>query len=352
MKARRASSVSSAIGLVLACALAVGVGGRARAAEKSEEDSLIEQGVDRRHKGQDEEALGLFERAYRIAKSSRASAQMALAEQALGHWVDAEAHLLRALGDEGDPWVARNKKVLTQSLADIQRHLGSLEVTGAVPGAEVLLDGKAAGTMPLASPLRATAGTVALEVRAPGYLPVVRSVIVSAGASARESIVLVPVTDTRVASPPPAPARAAPAVTVEASRPAPAPAPAAPQESSARHTVGAVLTAAGGAALVSGVVFNLVRENRARTFNTDQCTTADPVNYGGAGCKDRYDAVQSAGTLMIVGYVAGAVLAGAGLYLALTNPGDAGAQASNGHAGFALRCAPGLDLGVTCAARF
>lgn len=56
-------------------------------------DRLIEQGVSLREDGRDLEALELFQRAYRRSKSVRAPAQIALAHQALGRWIEAERHL-------------------------------------------------------------------------------------------------------------------------------------------------------------------------------------------------------------------------------------------------------------------
>src|SRR5437763_4760244 len=121
------------------------------------EEALIKRGLELREKGDDEAALREFRRAHELSRSGRALAQVALAEQALGHWVDAEAHLTEAMRRDREPWIARNMRLLRQALADIQSHLGSLELSGAAGGAEVLINGARAGTLPLGAALRVPA---------------------------------------------------------------------------------------------------------------------------------------------------------------------------------------------------
>ena len=168
----------------------------ARAADVAgggDEEAALRRGFELREKGSDEAALAEFQRAYDLKKGARARAQMALAEQALGRWIDAEAHLAEALQRTGDPWIARNRTLLDQALGEIRQHIGSLELSGGTPGAEVRVNGRVAGKMPLDRPLRVEAGSVSLEVRAAGYLPVIRTINVPANGLAREPIALVAV---------------------------------------------------------------------------------------------------------------------------------------------------------------
>src|SRR5262249_18802318 len=122
----------------------------------------------------------------------RTLAQIGLAEQALGRWVIAETHVARALEATADPWIAKHRTALDGALAIIRQHLGSLEVVADVSGAEILVDGRAVGTLPLRAPLRLVAGSATLEVRAAGYQPVVRPLLIPAGGLARESVELTP----------------------------------------------------------------------------------------------------------------------------------------------------------------
>ena len=73
---------------------------------------------------------------------------------------------------------------------------------------------------------------------------------------------------------------------------------------------------------------------------------ADP----GIDCRGRYDAVQSAETMMLIGYVGAGVLAGAGVTLLLLAPR---ADTRGAHAALA-RCAPmaGTTTGVVCGGSF
>ena len=61
----------------------------AEGSASAQEEALIKHGLELREKHDDEGALAEFQRAYQLSKGGRALAQIALAEQALGRWVDA-----------------------------------------------------------------------------------------------------------------------------------------------------------------------------------------------------------------------------------------------------------------------
>lgn len=159
------------------------------AAQDSE--ALIREGIALREEGRDAEALARFERAHELTPTPRALAQIALAEQAMGRWVDAHDHLLEALESGSDPWIAERRSALDGALARIREHVGHLEVVEGIDGAEVRINGDRVGALPLPRPLTVPAGTVVLEVRAPGHVAFQRSIQVRAGSRARERVVLV-----------------------------------------------------------------------------------------------------------------------------------------------------------------
>jgi len=64
-------------------------------------NAQISRGVALRRQGRDASALEVFQSAWRSSRAPRALAQVALAEQALGRWVAAEAHLVEALAAAG-----------------------------------------------------------------------------------------------------------------------------------------------------------------------------------------------------------------------------------------------------------
>jgi hypothetical protein len=226
MKRRRTGSRRAvrriALGLALTAGPLLGAGGaavrvaHAQPADGASELELIRQGVALREQGKDLEAAEVFRAAYTRFRTPRARAQLGLAEQALGRWVDAEANLLGALDAGTDAWIGANRAALEQALSVIRQHLGSLEVMVDVPGTEVLVDGRKVGQTPLERPLRVVAGTVIVQVQAPGHVSTHRHVTISAGQLSRETFQLVRL------EPAAGPALAAPAPPADATLTAPA----------------------------------------------------------------------------------------------------------------------------------
>ncbi len=166
-------------------------------------EALIREGVQLRRDGRDEEALECFRRSWEIVRTPRARAQMGFAEQALGRWELAEAHVLEARAASADAWVRQHLDVIDRSLASSAQHLATLIVSGGVPGAQVLLDGHEAGTLPLTAPIRVVAGVLSLEVRAPAFVPERRTVLLAPGATGREYVDLAPLPSAALSTPPP-----------------------------------------------------------------------------------------------------------------------------------------------------
>ncbi|MEZ4337576.1 MAG: tetratricopeptide repeat protein, partial [Sandaracinaceae bacterium] len=138
---------------------------------------LIQQGIDLRRQQRDAEALQHFQDAYGLSQSAEALAQIALAEQALGNYVEAEVHLQQALATQ-DAWINMRRPQLQEALGQISAQLGTIEIAGGVAGAQVFVNGVERGTFPQAARIRARAGSAVIEVRAQGYLSVQRTVMV------------------------------------------------------------------------------------------------------------------------------------------------------------------------------
>jgi hypothetical protein len=149
----------------------------ARAAENA--DELLRDGIALRRAGRNEEALPKFERAYRLAPSPRAIAQVGLCKQALGLWADAEEALDEALRAPPDQWMSKNRPAIEQALITAREHIGRVEVVGEPAGAEVLVAGRLRGKLPLPAPVHVNAGTVDIEVRSDAYESVLRTVTVA-----------------------------------------------------------------------------------------------------------------------------------------------------------------------------
>jgi hypothetical protein len=176
--------------LALAITLLPGLATRAQAADPAEVEALIRQGVDLRVKGRDHEAVGFFQRAYDLEQSPRTAGQLGLAEMAMGYWLAAERHLNESLASRGHPWVMKNRAQLELTVKEVRKNIGELEVTGTPVGAEVIVNGKTEGVLPLGGPLRVAEGQAQLVVRAPGFQERLVPVTISGGKREQVAIVL------------------------------------------------------------------------------------------------------------------------------------------------------------------
>jgi tetratricopeptide (TPR) repeat protein len=284
------------------------------------QSGALERGLELREAGRDDEALEVFESLYEREPEPRVLVQIALAEQALGRWIDAEAHLEEAL-QRPDDWVAARREVLESALEDIRQHLGWLELRGAPEGSRVSVDGREAAVLPLQEPLRLVAGSVVVEVAHPEHHPWSRPVAVPAGGRARERVTLVPLGET-----------AEPTASDEGGGPGP---------SIAGWTAFGLALAAGGGL---GVTLGL-RETEAIRFN-------DELNCGTENLETMSEDCRSAASTVGDLEVASAVLAASAgtaaavavaLWVAAAS-GDDAAQAR-------ILCLPTLG-GAACRGRF
>ena len=75
-------------------------------------ESRYQRGVALRAERRDADALAVFRAIYAETRAPRALAQVALAEAALGEWIDAETHLAEATCAVEDAWIRRNRAAL------------------------------------------------------------------------------------------------------------------------------------------------------------------------------------------------------------------------------------------------
>lgn len=160
-------------------------------AQTADVDALVREGVALRRQQRDADALATFERAWTARPAPMVRAQIALAEQALGRWRAADAHLREAL-DATDAWIDRNRAMLADALRAIDERLGTLEVIGPPDGATLAIDGEVVATFPLRAPVRWTSGAATVSVQCDGHRAVERSVTFEPGVLLRESIALRP----------------------------------------------------------------------------------------------------------------------------------------------------------------
>jgi hypothetical protein len=328
---------AGAIGCLLASA------GMARA--NDEEDALIRRAIQLRKIGNDRAAVEDLQRAYGIARSPRAAAQLGFAEQALGLWPRAEQHVREALGSLEDKWVRKNRATMEAALTTIRAHLGRIFVEGGELGAQVTVNGESVGSMPLADAVSVSAGPVDIEVRAAGHVPALKTITVAPGQYVRVPFTLQPVARAQplaTASPPPSspPRIAAPPARVAALPPAPAPAPAVVSPPSApapepaapadrredsgrgRRIGGIALIAGGVAAIGGGVAASVIAKNKFDAIGADAAADRpyDPSN----GNWRSYET----GAIVMYAIGGAAAIGGVVLYLAGRPDSEAGRRAT------------------------
>lgn len=283
-------------------------------------ESLLRRGIEQRRRGEDTEALASFQAAHELDPTPRAKAQIGLAEQALGRWLDADKHLGEALSAGVDPWIVKNREALEGARATVEKHLGWLSVTADAEGAELWIDGARRGSLPLSSPVRLVAGTAVVEVRAPGHEPVQRRVEVTAGATSRETFTL---TRARPAPPPEAPKT-----------------PAAP---AARPSLVLPLSflGAGTALVAGGVASHVVATHNADVYNDDQRCFIAPLTRD-ERCGAQRTAAEVGRGIAIGAYVLGGLSLGAGVYFLVVRRAARPPR---------VACSPSLG-GLVCSGRF
>ncbi len=302
----------------LLCALTLAAPAPALA-QTADVRALLREGFAARSAQRDADALRAFEAAWAVDRSAATLAQVALAEQALGRWVDAERHLLEALA-ASDPWIARNTPTLRAALAAVREHLGSLSLEGRPAGAAVLVDDRPAGTLPLPAPLRVPVGTVVLRITAPGHHPLERPVVVAARATLREEVALVAET------PRPEPVAAPPIVVAPVVAPVVVRPPAPPVMTEAHRSVAPWAVVGAGAAVLGGaVVLSVLRGDavsslRARCGAADDPATEAVECVSDPGARDLHESAGLYRDLSIAALTVGGAAVVAGLVWRLVAP--------------------------------
>ncbi|HEY7370604.1 MAG TPA: hypothetical protein VIF57_00390, partial [Polyangia bacterium] len=263
-----------ATGLLAGLGLLLGLGA-ARAAPAggagADEEALIREALMMRRRGNDRAAQVELQRAYDLGHSPRAAAQLGFAEQALGMWPQAEAHVGAALRAPEDPWIHRNRATLEQSLAVIRAHVGRVEIVGGAPGAQVTINGDAVGLLPLPDAVAVSAGPVEIEVRTPGAPLETKTVNVAVGEYARVAFAAAAARAPALAQAPARPPVLTPVPPVGAGAAAAPPLARTerPDEGRGRRTAGIGLVAGGLAAVGGGVAASLAARHKFDAINAD-----------------------------------------------------------------------------------
>jgi hypothetical protein len=320
----------------------------AAADDAREADKLIHHGVELRKAHDDESAAREFQKAYDLTHSPRAAGQLGLAEQALGRWEDAEHHVAEAIHAADDPWVAKNRAALDEALGTIQNHLGRVEVLGDPPGADVSVNGRDVGKLPLADAVRVSAGEVDIEVHAPGYVGAQRNVTIVGGQYQKVIIHLV-----KEAPPAPEPKPEATPAPIRSPDSGPAEGP-----SNTRLILKWGAAGLAGASLVTGIVFTILHSQNVSSFTNHGCAIKGDTGVLANGTADPYcastlDTSRTYQDVFIAGYVAAGAFAATWLILQLTEPASPSGAAAPEQALRGPLCGPASSgFGLSCAVRF
>jgi tetratricopeptide (TPR) repeat protein len=295
-------------------------------AENPEADKFVAEGIELRARGKDNEALRAFQKASEIdPESVRVQIHLATVHQALGNWLLADEYLSMALARQNHPYVNRHRQTLEDAKKVIEGNIGRLELEGEPAGAEVRLNGRLVGTLPLAAPIRSTIGSYLLEVRREGFYAVQRPIVITGGGLVREAIHLEPLPvdgeawRTRGAVQP----GVAPAVMRDGV-----------DDSSGHAWVTWTLVGAAGLAGATTVTAIVLREGYADRWNDNQrCLDADRTRA--EVCGGERDKAQTAQSVALISgvltgvFAAGATLEAFGVFEADAPPGEAGLRGCN-----------------------
>jgi hypothetical protein len=305
---RPARTAKGALALAVVALLAASP---ARAAGE-DATSLLKRGVDLRREHKDEDALAAFKEAARLSPSPVARAQIALAEQALGRWLDAERDLAKVLADPDDPWIAKNHDALEEARGMIDEHCAWLTVDANVERAEITLDDR---TLARGREERVVAGSTILVVQSSGYVPVVRHVDLAPRSHTRLAMILAPL----VATPLPSPA------TLAAPRAVATDLPRASATREEPSLIGPLaLSAIGGVALVVGASFGVHALNTKYERDGACAAPAGCPSSASAQLADIHEATFRAGIAL---GVSAASFLGAGAWWLLTRRPSGGQAA-------------------------
>jgi PEGA domain len=195
-------------------------------ADAAEVEALIAKGNELRRAGTPGPALPYFQKAYELARTPRTTGQLGLAELAAGYPVEAETHLSAALASPNDPSIVKYRQILADALTMARSQIGELTIQGNPPGADVIVNGRSVGTLPLPLPIKLPARNTEVVVRAPGYSDQ-REIMPIAGGQRHSLTVNLKSTEKPAAPAPTVVVTPLPAVSATAPAPAAGPAPSA-----------------------------------------------------------------------------------------------------------------------------
>jgi tetratricopeptide (TPR) repeat protein len=307
--------------LVTTAALALPSRAGAQARDAAAGEALFQEGRRLMKAGDFASACSKLEESFRLDPALGTLVNLASCEEQLGHTATAWQHWRAAAdqlpsGDKRRATAVARAGALEKVLPRLTIALGP-EVS---PEAEVKRDGVRLGRASLGLPLPVDPGRHVVVVAAPGREP--REYEVTLKARENQTLTVEPGAEVKVARPEPAPER------WSEERPAPALAahPVPPSPGRKLPVAGIVLLSGGAVALGTATVFGL-QALKARKDAQTACPGAAP-SFCWKDAKAPLDRDRRFSLYADVGFAAGILLAGAGLYFVLRGPGETTAEVS------------------------
>jgi len=171
------------------------------AEDKAKAKVLLQEGLALDRRGDKAQALKKFQAAYAAYPSPKLWFNIGQVERDLGHAAEAAEAFEKFLALVPDA-LPEDKKVAKSAVAQLGKKLGRLQVRCETSGAEVAVDGKSVGRVPLPGPLWATPGSHQVTITHAGFAPATETVEMSAGATALVVLHLVPLAAPAAPAPP------------------------------------------------------------------------------------------------------------------------------------------------------
>jgi hypothetical protein len=183
--------------VLLAALLAQASDPAAPGGDKARAKALLQEGLAFNQQGRHAQALGKFQAAYAAYPSPKLWFNIGQVQVALDHPLEAVQAFedFLALASDARP---EDRKDASTALAQLGKKLGRLQIKCETVGAQISVDGKSVGRVPLPEPLWAMPGRHGVTIAQSGFVPATETVDLGAGATALVVIRLLPV-------PPPAP---------------------------------------------------------------------------------------------------------------------------------------------------
>jgi hypothetical protein len=262
----------------------------------------------------------------RDSRTPRTAAQLALSELSLGYWLAAHDHLTEALTSvTNHPWITDNRATLEAQLAVADSHLAEITIEGKPEGANVVINRKRIGALPLPGAIKVDEGRIDIEIRIAGYEPVTRTLTLSGRAHERIFVTLVPAAPTTAPSAPAATATQPPRREERDDVPA------------WRRVLPWTLLAAGVAGLGVGIWQHLTWRQSQSDFEAIAACGEDLLNRGAdPRCRGLFEDLDGHRTSTFIAYGAAGVLAAAATTIFIIN-----AQSTSGGAAPSVAVTPG-----------